>query len=481
MNLPPIAKKEHLTCHWFYRNTNKDAIALVTRHDNLSSGQSKKWFHQYQLDSNGNWVEGAATPSPLFGIDTLPKSHCDQKIYIFEGEKCTQAAHHLDLPAITSMRGANQSHLADWAILAQHRHLKDFVLIPDNDVAGRQYIETAYKELQKACPHANIWICKLPSNHKGADLVDWIQSNSNSMPKWNGFEPIDNPYSQYLKQALESHVEENRVIAEKFFSDLHEPCFESDPEPIQELLSAVLPCPIDTLPAEVNSWIASLTDQMQIEPDYIAAALVVQIGSLIGRKRALKLRKGTNWIEFPNMWGMLIGRPSTLKSVAMQETIKPLNGLASEATAEYKKTLKQFQKELGAWEIQKKVAAEKYKDICKESNTTTAATYSISDPPDKPKHRRYKSDDPTVEKLGILLYENPQGLLLYRDELAGWLYNLQKKGKENDRQFYLESWNAKQSFDVDRISRDSLHIDALCLSILGGIQPGPLSQYIHSV
>lgn len=80
------------------------------------------------------------------------------------------------------------------------------------------------------------------------------------------------------------------------------------------------------------------------------------------------------------MWGMLIGRPSTLKSVAMQETIKPLNALASKATAEHKKTLKQFQKELGAWEIQKKVAAEKYKDTCKESNTTIAATYSISDP-----------------------------------------------------------------------------------------------------
>lgn len=106
------------------------------------------------------------------------------------------------------------------------------------------------------------------------------------MPTWDGFGPIDTPYSQYLKQAFENHVEKNRVTAEKFFSDLqeHEPCFESDPELFQELLSAVLPCPIDTLPAEVNSWISNLTDQMQIEPDYIAAALIVQIGSLIGRR-----------------------------------------------------------------------------------------------------------------------------------------------------------------------------------------------------
>jgi hypothetical protein len=33
---------------------------------------------------------------------------------------------------------------------------------------------------------------------------------------------------------------------------------------------------------------------------------------------------------------------------------------------------------------------------------------------------------------------------------------------------------------VDRIERGSLHIPALCLSIFGSIQPGPLSQYVNS-
>jgi len=43
----------------------------------------------------------------------------------------------------------------------------------------------------------------------------------------------------------------------------------------------------------------------------------------------------------------------------------------------------------------------------------------------------------------------------------------------------LEAWNGSGSFDVDRIGRGSLHIPALCLSILGGIQPGPLSTYVY--
>ena len=100
--------------------------------------------------------------------------------------------------------------------------------------------------------------------------------------------------------------------------------------------------------------------------------------------------------------------------------------------------------------------------------------------PPAPKKRRYKTQDATTEKLGEILIDNPQGLLVHRDELAGWLNSFEKNGREGDRQFFLESWSGHQAFDVDRIGRGSLHIQALCLSIFGSIQPGPLSQYIRS-
>jgi hypothetical protein len=84
-----------------------------------------------------------------------------------------------------------------------------------------------------------------------------------------------------------------------------------------------------------------------------------------------------------------------------------------------------------------------------------------------------------VEKISEILLENPRGILVHRDELSGWLRNLDKQGREGDRSFYLESWNGTGSFDVDRIGRGSLHVPALCLSILGSIQPGPLSTYVY--
>ena len=69
--------------------------------------------------------------------------------------------------------------------------------------------------------------------------------------------------------------------------------------------------------------------------------------------------------------------------------------------------------------------------------------------------------------------------MIFRDELVGFLRSLDRYGREGDRQFYLEAWNGDQPFNVDRIGRGSLRVEALCLSILGGIQPGPLSRYVH--
>jgi putative DNA primase/helicase len=92
--------------------------------------------------------------------------------------------------------------------------------------------------------------------------------------------------------------------------------------------------------------------------------------------------------------------------------------------------------------------------------------------------RRYLTQDATVEKLGVMLSENPRGLLICRDELAGWLRTMEKAGREADREFYLEAWNGTGGFNVDRIGRGSTRIPALTLSLCGGIQPGKLERYI---
>src|SRR4029453_5387354 len=43
---------------------------------------------------------------------------------------------------------------------------------------------------------------------------------------------------------------------------------------------------------------------------------------------------------------------------------------------------------------------------------------------------------------------------------------------------YLEAWNGDGRFTYDRIGRGTIDIEAACVSILGGIQPGPLTGYM---
>jgi hypothetical protein len=96
-----------------------------------------------------------------------------------------------------------------------------------------------------------------------------------------------------------------------------------------------------------------------------------------------------------------------------------------------------------------------------------------------PQEKRFMTNDATIEKTAEILQHNPDGILYYRDELMGLLRSLEKAGREADRAFFLEAWNGNGSFSVDRIGRGSLHVPALCVSILGGIQPGPLLTYVH--
>ena len=74
--------------------------------------------------------------------------------------------------------------------------------------------------------------------------------------------------------------------------------------------------------------------------------------------------------------------------------------------------------------------------------------------------------------------ENPRGLLYFRDELTGLLASWDREDRQQDRAFFLECWEGKQPFSVDRIGRGTTDTKNACLSLLGGIQPSKLAAYL---
>jgi putative DNA primase/helicase len=280
-----------------------------------------------------------------------------------------------------------------------------------------------------------------------------------------------------IEKALEGPTEVNTTIDDKW----------EDPVPLPEGLPPVAPLDPTMLPEPLRGWIIDVSERMQIPPDFAAAGAIVVAGSLIGRKLGIHPKRQDDWLVVPNLWGAVVGRPSLLKSPALAEVMRPLGRLVVEAYEEYQEAKLAYETDVivaeatkAALKVElKKVARETAKGGDRSRLEEIARRNQDTEGSEEPVLKRYKTEDSTVEKISELLLENPRGILVHRDELSGWLRNLEKQGREGDRSFYLESWNGTGSFDVDRIGRGSQHIPALCLSILGSIQPGPLSSYVY--
>jgi hypothetical protein len=102
--------------------------------------------------------------------------------------------------------------------------------------------------------------------------------------------------------------------------------------------------------------------------------------------------------------------------------------------------------------------------------------------PEKPKEKRVLVSDVTIEKLAALLGENPLGLLVMRDELAGLVNSFDRyaRGKGSDLQSWL-SMNDGGPLLVDRKSDGSTFVERASVSLLGTIQPFTLKHVFGSV
>jgi uncharacterized protein DUF3987 len=256
------------------------------------------------------------------------------------------------------------------------------------------------------------------------------------------------------------------------------------PEP-EPLPAGLLPVPHfdeKLLPQPLRPWLSDIAERIQCPPEFPTIGAFVVLASIVGRRICIRPKRRDDWLVVPNLWGAVIARPGFLKTPALAEVLKPLQRLEHKARLQYDEACKGVEMAKLARQAQKEDNLRRIREALKKGNTLEQAQAGLTktDEGNDPTLTRYIVNDSTVEKLGELLNQNPNGLLLFRDELTGWLRTLDKDGHENDRAFYLESWNGTGPYRYDRIGRGTLHIGAACMSVLGGIQPGPLADYLRA-
>jgi putative DNA primase/helicase len=252
-----------------------------------------------------------------------------------------------------------------------------------------------------------------------------------------------------------------------------------EPTPLPNALPPVDAFDAELLPVALRTWVMDIAHRMQCPADFPAVAALVALSSLIGARAVIQPKARDDWQVVPNLWGAIVGRPGVKKSPALGEALKPLHRLQA-AEFELNKAAHE------AWALDCKVAEiqaywneKKAKGLASKDPAAARALLEPVDAPAEPKARSYIENDATVEALGVVMNENPWGLLAYRDELYGLLTSLDKQGQEGSRAFYLQSYDGNQGYKFTRIIRGITYIPRVCLAMIGGIQPGRIQEYVR--
>ncbi|MCA9367678.1 DUF3987 domain-containing protein [Candidatus Kaiserbacteria bacterium] len=264
--------------------------------------------------------------------------------------------------------------------------------------------------------------------------------------------------------------------------ELRAPELWPQPKPLPEDRPPVVEFDYDLLPEKLRAYVADVSHRMQCRPDYIAVSTLCALAGIVGRKARINPKQLDNWEVTPTLWGAMIGGPSTKKSPSLIEALKPLEQLESESRELYRGELDQFEINQKVYRLESKNAESKASKMIARGDrqgASTAIADTQSGEPVEPTPKRIVINDTSVAKLGELLNQNPNGLLLKRDELSGWFSEMLKEERQSDRAFFLEAYNGNGSYTFDRIGRGTIFIESCCLSIIGGIQPAKLAPIVR--
>ena len=195
-------------------------------------------------------------------------------------------------------------------------------------------------------------------------------------------------------------------------------------------LDPVQPFQPELLPDDLRDFVLDVVDRLQCPPDFVAVSVMVAAASVIGRKVGVRPQDQTPWTEAANVWGCIVGRPGVMKSPAMKAALAPLrrlDDLAADrnaaAAAEHQQHIARAKAEQ---DVRKSVIKTELRKAMKDGNVIHLDAAPVLPLPEAPPAQRYIVNDSSYEKLGEILLENPNGVMIFRDELVSMLQPLDR-------------------------------------------------------
>ena len=436
-----------------------------------------KGFSQRRPDGRGGWIWKLQDTRrvPYLLPDLVKAVAAGETIYVPEGEKDVDNLRAIGFAATTNPGGCKKWR-SDYS---EHLRGANVVVLPDNHLEGREHGDQVVASLRGMAKRIRVLdIGKNWSDcpDKG-DVSDWLAAGGSA-------EKL-----REMAAALPTILAaaDNRSSGPEWAA----------PKDIPTKLAKVADFSLEFLPPSIGPWVGDISERLQCPPDYVAVTALTALGALIGRRIGIKPQQKTDWLEVPNVWGGFVGKPGMLKSPAMMEALKPLHHLEAQAAKAHTEALVDHQTALAEFKLHKAVKESVLKEELKKkvaekvvSLGGVSSLKEIKDAqkegplglgagPEEPKPVRYRTNDSSYEAIGALLVSNPAGLLVERDELVSLLKHLDREEQCVARGFYLSGWSGTQPYTFDRITRGHIHVEAVCIGVLGNTQPSKIAEYVR--
>ncbi|WP_176491958.1 MULTISPECIES: DUF3987 domain-containing protein, partial [Pseudomonas] len=115
----------------------------------------------------------------------------------------------------------------------------------------------------------------------------------------------------------------------------------------------------ELLPAVLQEYVRDVAERTQCPPDFVGVALVVAVSAVVGRKFTIHPKQHDDWTVVPNQWGVIIGRPSAMKTPALKQALRPLDALETRERNQHSMALEEYRTNSELLDIERKAAKSK--------------------------------------------------------------------------------------------------------------------------
>ena len=210
--------------------------------------------------------------------------------------------------------------------------------------------------------------------------------------------------------------------------------------------------PLEIFPQEIQHYLKECSTKLDSNIEFMGVSMLWLISVIIGNAYEVEVKRG--WIENGVVWIAVVGKAGIGKTPSINNVIFPLMKLNSK---EIKRFIQETEKYLYYEGLSKK-EKEEYPEV------------------QKPKKTQFIANDITLEALVDLHQESDNSVGVFKDELAGWLKDMNKYRAGSDLEFWLSCWSGK-SVSMNRKTAKSSFVEKPFIPVLGGIQPSIFNAF----